>query len=243
MNTKPYNEESGKKQQVNQMFDRIAFRYDFLNRLLSVGLDQVWRKNTLNKLQNAPVGLLLDVATGTGDLAIAAYQKGYAKEVTGIDISQKMLDKAHEKSGKKQLKDHLNFLHGDAENLPFSDNTFDAITVAFGVRNFENLEKGIGEMWRVLKPGGQLLVLEFSKPGGFPFKQLFNLYFKYLLPLIGRWTAKDPKAYRYLYESVQTFPEGDAFLDFLLRTGFNQNQCVRLTFGVCSIYSGLKPSA
>ena len=240
MDTKPYNDQEGKKAQVTKMFDRIAFRYDGLNRFLSLGLDQLWRKRALQNLIGRKADLLLDVATGTGDVAIAAVQKYGVQKVTGLDIAKEMLSIGRQKIAKKQLSDQIEMIHGDAENLPFEDNTYDGITVAFGVRNFESLEKGLAEMWRVLKPGGIAIILEFSRPQIFPFKQVFNLYFKYILPRIGRLTSKDPRAYRYLYESVQTFPEGDDFLGQLSNTGFNQVQCTRLTFGVCSIYTGIK---
>jgi len=162
------------------------------------------------------------------------------EKIVGIDISTQMLDIGRRKIKKNGMDTIIELQEGDSENLPFADNTFDAVTVAFGVRNFEHLEKGLTEMNRVLKPGGKLVVLEFSRPTLFPFRQLFNGYFKYILPLIGRLTSKDPKAYRYLYESVQAFPDGQDFVDFLQKTGYTNNQCKPLTLGICSLYWGQK---
>lgn len=222
------------------MFDNIAHRYDFLNRFLSLGIDVYWRKRALKQLQDAPVKQLLDVATGTADVAIAAAKMLQPDKITGIDISKEMLAFGQKKLDKLELQEQIHLEIGDAENLPYADNTFDAITVAFGVRNFENLEQGLSEMLRVLKSGGKIVVLEFSKPSFFPFKQLFNLYFKYILPWIGQFTSQDPKAYRYLYESVQAFPEGPEFVSILSKTGYKTSRCIPLTLGICSIYTGKK---
>ncbi len=180
------------------------------------------------------------MATGTGDLAITAANRLNPEKIVGVDISVNMLDIGRKKISKKGMEGIISMQEGSAENLPFPDNTFDAITVAFGVRNFENLNKGLQEMNRVLKTGGTLVVLEFSQPRVFPFKQVFNGYFKYILPLIGRITSKDPKAYKYLYESVQAFPSGGEFVNFLKNNGYKSNKWIPLTLGICSIYLGKK---
>lgn len=238
---KPYDEESSsKKSQVSRMFNRIAPYYDFLNRLLSLGIDTIWRQRAIARLKDRRPRIILDVATGTADLAIESARQLNPERIVGVDIAGDMLEVGRRKLRKQGLDALIELQQGDSENLPFPDNTFDAVTVAFGVRNFENLEKGLAEMRRVLKNDGQLVVLEFSKPRLFPFRQLFNAYFKYILPQIGRFTSKDPKAYRYLYESVQAFPDGDDFLRILQKTGFKSNQCIPLTLGICSIYSGRK---
>lgn len=233
---KPYSEELGKKEQVRSMFDNIAGSYDFLNGFLSLGIDNYWRKNAINQLKDRTINKLLDVATGTGDFALQAYSILHPQQIVGVDISPKMLEIGNEKIKKKELENTIRLEIGDSESLHFEDNTFDAVTVAFGVRNYENLEKGLSEMRRVLKPEGRLVVLEFSKPKVFPFKQLFNVYFKYILPLIGRLKSRDNKAYSYLYESVQHFPEGNSFLELLSKIGFNKFQCKPLSLGICSIY-------
>ncbi len=237
---KPYQEEGSKKNQVTSMFDNIAPYYDFLNRFLSLGIDTIWRKKAINQLKAHDPKYILDIATGTADVALEMSKRLDAEKIIGLDISAEMLEVGRKKI-KKQQKDNIIELQlGDSENLPFQDNTFDAITVAFGVRNFENLEKGLKEMNRVLKEDGKLVVLEFSKPRIFPFKQLFNFYFAYILPFIGRMTSKDERAYRYLYESVQAFPDGSKFVEVLDKTGFKSNQCTPLSLGICSIYSGNK---
>ncbi len=240
MEVKPYNDQENKKEQVSRMFDNIAHRYDLLNRFLSLGIDKIWRKKALQQLSGHTIHRLLDVATGTADLAIAAAQTLKPKKITGIDISKEMLRFGQKKIKTKSLDKTIDLQHGDSENLPFEDNTFDAITVAFGVRNFENLEKGLAEMLRVLKKDGKVVILEFSKPTVFPLKQLFSVYFRYILPQIGQLGSKDPKAYQYLHDSVQQFPEGDEFLTILSKTGYQSSQCIRLSFGICSIYTGTK---
>ncbi len=237
---KPYTEQGNKKGQVSTMFNRIAPYYDFLNRFLSLGIDTIWRKKAIDLLQSEQPKLILDVAPGTADVALETVNRLQPDKVIGIDISTEMLEIGKKKIKKRGLDTVIELQEGDSENLPFADNTFDAITVAFGVRNFENLEKGLTEMRRVLKDNGKLVVLEFSKPSVFPIKQMFNLYFKYILPTIGRLTSKDPRAYSYLYESVQAFPDGDDFVNILSKTGYKSNQCKPLTLGICSIYSGQK---
>ncbi len=238
---KPYqNDQDNKKKQVSRMFDRIAPYYDFLNRLLSLGIDTIWRKKAIRLLKDKQPQYILDVATGTADVAIETVRQLKPKKIVGLDISPQMLDIGRKKIKKQQLDSIIELTDGDSENLPFEDNTFDAVTVAFGVRNFENLKKGLAEIHRVLKKDGQLMVLEFSKPRLFPFKQLFNGYFKYILPLIGRFTSKDPRAYQYLYESVQAFPDGNNFVEVLESIGFKSVKCKSLSLGICSIYLGDK---
>ncbi len=237
---KPYQEEGSKKKQVTKMFDNIAPYYDFLNRFLSLGIDTIWRKKAIKLLKNKDPKVILDVATGTADVALEMSRRLNPDKIIGLDISSEMLEVGQKKINKQQKDKIIELQLGDSENLPFEDNTFDAITVAFGVRNFENLENGLREMQRVLKKDGKLVVLEFSKPTIFPFKQLFNFYFAYILPAIGKITSKDPRAYKYLYESVQAFPDGNKFVSILEKTGFNSNQCTPLTLGICSIYSGQK---
>jgi demethylmenaquinone methyltransferase/2-methoxy-6-polyprenyl-1,4-benzoquinol methylase len=222
------------------MFNKIAPYYDFLNHFLSLGIDTIWRKRTINQLADSKPKYLLDVATGTADLAIEACKQLQPDKIIGVDISIEMLEVGRKKIRKKGLGKIIELQEGDSENLSFENNTFDAITVAFGVRNFENLEKGLEEMYRVLKQDGKLVVLEFSQPKVFPFKQLFNLYFKYLLPFIGKFTSKDPKAYKYLYDSVQAFPDGNNFVSILESSGFKSIQCISLSLGICSIYTAKK---
>lgn len=238
---KPYeSEKDGKKSQVSRMFNRIAPYYDFLNRLLSLGIDTLWRKRAIQQLKTTQPQLILDVATGTADVAIETAKKLEPQKIIGLDISPEMLQIGRQKIKKRGLDTIITLEEGDSEALPYPDQYFDAVSVAFGVRNFENLEKGLQEMRRVLKEDGQIVILEFSKPRIFPIKQLFNVYFKYLLPLIGRLTSKDPKAYSYLYESVQAFPDGQDFVNILSKTGFKSNQCTPLTLGICSLYSARK---
>lgn len=222
------------------MFDNIARRYDFLNRLLSLGIDKIWRKKAIEQLRAKNPKIILDVATGTADVALETARRLQPKKIIGVDISNEMLSYGRRKIAKQSLGHIIELREGDSENLPFQDNTFDAITVAFGVRNFENLEAGLSEMRRVLKDNGKLVVLEFSRPDIFPFKQIFHFYFRNILPLIGKWTSQDPRAYSYLYESVQAFPEGEAFLNILQKIGYKTYQCKKLTLGICSIYSAEK---
>lgn len=241
----PYkDQEATKKAQVAQMFDNISPKYDFLNHFLSLYIDVYWRKQaikTLKTLLPAPENaLILDVATGTGDFGLEAL-KLKPKKVIGVDISEGMLAYGREKIKKRGLEAQIELLSGDSENLPFEENSFDAVIVAFGVRNFENLEKGLANILRVLKPDGGLVVLEFSKPATFPVKQLYNFYFKYILPVIGRLVSKDKTAYQYLPESVQAFPDGANFTAILDKIGFQKTQCKKLTFGTCAIYQGKKP--
>jgi len=228
-----------KKNQVKSMFNSISKKYDFLNHLLSFGIDKIWRRKAISYLKPYMPGSILDIATGTGDLAITALNIKPAK-ITGIDISEGMLNIGKTKIKKKKLENIINLILGDSENLQFSDNEFDAAMVAFGVRNFENLQKGLAEIQRVLKPGTPLVVLEFSKPKKFPVKQVYNFYFKNILPSVGKFFSKDKIAYNYLPDSVSKFPEGNAFLEEMKNAGFKETKEERLTFGVASIYFGLK---
>lgn len=221
------------------MFDTISARYDFLNHLLSLGIDRSWRRKAIRMLRDGQPKYILDVATGTGDFAIQALSLNPDK-VVGIDISEGMLSKGRAKLAERKLGERIELLKGDSENIPFEGNKFDAVTVAFGVRNFENLERGLQEIHRVLRPGGQLVVLEFSKPRIFPFRQIFNFYFRFILPRIGSLVSKDRSAYRYLPESVRDFPDGERFTAILRKVGFNQTACKELTFGISSVYSARK---
>ena len=234
--------ESGlsKKQQVADMFDRIAFRYDFLNRFLSAGIDVRWRKKAIHQLKTLQPQYVLDVATGTGDVPILTEKMLHPAKITGIDISTGMLNLGRRKIEKLGLKNTIELLEGDSENLDFADNSFDAVTVAFGVRNFQNLEKGLAEMLRVLKPGGKLVILEFSRPKQFLFKAVYNLYMKTIAPAFGKLFAKNKDAYQYLNDSVQRFPEGQQFIDILKKTGYQSTYYKTLTLGICSIYCGSK---
>ncbi len=240
MTVLPYKDkESGKKQQVADMFNNISHKYDLLNHLLSLGIDIRWRKKAIKLLKEIQPKQILDIATGTGDFAIEALKLN-PDHVTGVDISEGMLNVGREKLKKRKLDDKISLALGDSENLPFEDNKFDAIIVAFGVRNFENLEKGLAEMFRVLRPGGKVVVLEFSKPKSFPFKQLFNFYFKNILPTLGKTISKDNAAYTYLPESVRSFPDGKDFTSILDKLGFKDTVCKPLTLGISSIYTGIK---
>jgi demethylmenaquinone methyltransferase/2-methoxy-6-polyprenyl-1,4-benzoquinol methylase len=231
--------EASKKEQVEEMFNDIAQRYDFLNRFLSMGIDRGWRKKAINSLRPINPKLILDVATGTGDLAIEALKLNPDK-VIGVDISELMLDVGREKLIKLKLEECIELRKGDSENLRFENNHFDAITVAFGVRNFENLQLGVDEMYRVLKPGGRIAILEFSKIKTFPFNHLYNFYFTNILPFFGRIISNSKNAYTYLPESVKHFPEGKDFTAYLDRSGFKQTNIQPLTFGICSLYTAVK---
>jgi len=236
----PYQDDPrAKKQQVAKMFDNISQRYDFLNHFLSLGIDVLWRKKAVRHLRDIHPKLILDVATGTGDFAIEALSLNPDK-VIGVDISEGMLDVGRKKLKERGLESRIELRSGDSEKLPFEDNFFDALIVAFGVRNFENLELGLREMLRVIKPGGKVVILEFSKPSKFPMKQLYNLYFTAILPRLGRWISRDNSAYRYLPESVKAFPDGNNFLEVLASLGYKNPQCDPLTFGISSLYWGSK---
>ena len=236
----PYKEQTNsKKEQVATMFNNISRRYDFLNHFLSLGIDKQWRKKAIGFIEPLKPKQILDVATGTGDFALQALTL-HPDKIIGVDISTGMLAIGRNKVEKLNLADKVELLEGDSENLPFVENKFDAVTVAFGVRNFENLEKGLSEIYRVMKPGAMVVVLEFSRPRVFPFQQLFNFYFKTVLPKIGQVISKDKAAYTYLPESVQAFPDGSDFVEILKKIGFKDTACKSLTFGISSIYTGRK---
>lgn len=237
----PYGQENSKKEQVSEMFDNIAPKYDFLNHLLSLGIDRGWRKKALKLLDEVAHNNLLDVATGTGDFALEAMKKLEPEQITGIDISQGMLDHGKQKIKKAKLEDRIKMIHADCEDLPFESNSFDAATVSFGVRNFENLSKGLKEVSRVLKPNGRFVILEFSRPKKW-FRPIFQFYFRFILPTIGRLFSKDQRAYSYLPESVKVFPQGKEFASIFEESGFTEVKWKRLTAGVCTIYWGQKSS-
>ncbi len=236
----PYKDQSkGKKEQVANMFNSISPQYDFLNHLLSGGIDIIWRKKAIKLLQNKGIKTMLDIATGTGDFAIEAL-KINPEKIVGVDISEGMLSVGIEKIKKMGLEKTIQLQKGDSEKLPFSDNSFDAVIVSFGVRNFENLQKGLSDMFRVTKPGGYCLILEFSNPRSFPMKQLYTFYSKYCLPFLGKMISKDPSAYTYLPESVKAFPDGPEFIQIFKSVGYSETNWIPMTCGICSIYIGQK---
>lgn len=237
----PYqNTQVTKKEQVADMFNNISKTYDFLNHFMSLGIDIIWRKIAINELKASKPKRILDVATGTGDFAFEALSILKPEKIVGVDISAGMLEVAKQKINKRKLSDKFEVRLGDSEKLPFNDNEFEAITVAYGVRNFENLETGLADMLRVLIPGGKVVVLEFSKPRVFPVKQLYNFYFHYITPGIGKLFSKDSRAYSYLPESVAAFPDGKDFVALMNKVGYKQTKNRPLAFGICSIYTGVK---
>ena len=237
---KPYGKaESSKKEEVAEMFDNISKRYDFLNHFLSLGIDRIWRKKAIRILKKSQPKIILDIATGTGDFAIAALKLKPTK-VIGLDLSAGMLEVGRQKMKKKKVDHIVEMIQGDSEKLPFDSNYFDAFTVGFGVRNFENLEAGLAEMLRVLKPGATGVILEFSKPKRFPVKQFFAFYSKYIIPKIGRSISKDKAAYSYLPESVAAFPEGQDFMDIMKKVGYTNIQAKPVSGGIATIYYGQK---
>ena len=239
-NVTPYKDsELGKKEQVAQMFDTISGKYDGLNRVISFGIDIKWRKKVLKMVADTKPDTILDIATGTGDLAILMSNTS-ATEIIGADISAGMLEVGRKKIAERKLDNKIEMVLGDSENLPFENNHFDAITVAFGVRNFENLEKGLSEILRVLKPGGIFVILETSVPTKFPFKQGYRFYSKYILPAIGKLFSKDKSAYAYLSESASVFPHGEALNNILRKIGFIEVKNMPQTMGVATIYSASK---
>ncbi|GAB2968158.1 bifunctional demethylmenaquinone methyltransferase/2-methoxy-6-polyprenyl-1,4-benzoquinol methylase UbiE [Hymenobacter coalescens] len=241
MTVVPYKDDpTGKKSQVAQMFNSIAGKYDFLNHFLSAGTDIYWRRKAVGELRALRPARILDIATGTGDFAFETLKLGEEVNVTGVDISEGMLDVGRRKVRERGLGHRVELQLGDSENLPFEDNSFDAVTASFGVRNFENLRQGLTEMHRVLRPGGKVVILEFSKPRAFPFKQAYNFYFRHILPVFGKLISKDRAAYTYLPESVQAFPDGPDFLTILKQVGFTSPQWQPLTFGISSIYTATK---
>lgn len=240
-NITPYHSKTAtKKEQVADMFNNISGTYDFLNHFMSLGIDIIWRKKAIGELKALKPEIMLDVATGTGDFAFEAIKILQPKQIIGVDISEGMLSVARKKIEERRLEQVFSVQKGDSEGLQFDDNHFDAITVAFGVRNYENLEKGLADMYRVLRPGGKIVILEFSKPRGFPVKQGYNFYFKYVTPMLGRLFSKDSRAYEYLPESVAAFPDGKDFNAIMGKVGFKQAKDRRLTFGISAIYTGIK---
>lgn len=240
MEVKPYNESGSKKEQVEQMFDNIADSYDFNNTILSLGIDKLWRKKLVKAIKSENPRFVLDVATGTADVAIQLVKNIPELKVIGIDISEGMLKKGISKIKNLGLSNNITLEQQDSESLSFDNDTFDAVSVAFGVRNFETLSTGLKEILRVLKPGGKLCVLEFSKPVMQPLAGIYRFYFKKILPTIGKITSQDNNAYTYLYESVQAFPEGNDFVKILESTGYQRSKCIKLSLGICSLYTAYK---
>lgn len=232
--------QEGKKEQVRKMFNSIAGKYDFLNHFLSLGTDHYWRRKLVNMLKQHHPNLVLDIATGTGDLAIAIAKRIPNSNIIGADISENMLEIGKQKVIKKKLDKQIKMELGDSEQLNFADCFFDSVTVAFGVRNYEDLDLGLKEMQRVTKDNGTVYILEFSKPTVFPVKQIYNFYFSYILPLLGKGVSKDQSAYTYLPESVKNFPDGQDFLNHLSKAGYKDVKQKKMTFGIVSIYSGIK---
>ncbi len=228
-----------KKEQVADMFNNIAGKYDFLNHFLSLGIDKGWRKKAIAEIAKVNPKTILDVATGTADLAIAA-SKLQPEKITGVDIADQMLEVGRKKIADNGLANIITLQNGDSESMPFADNSFDAVTCAYGVRNFEHLEAGLKEMNRVMRTGGKLAILEFSHPKQFPIKQLYKFYFKYILPALGKVVSKHSSAYTYLPESVMAFPEGGVFCETLQRCGFADATARPLTFGITTLYTATK---
>lgn len=237
---KPYSQEGNKKEQVADMFDNISKTYDLLNRFMTLGIDVIWRKKAIRSLKSIQPQYILDVATGTGDFALESIKTLNPKKIIGVDISQGMLDIAKEKIAKKGLQNQFEVAIGDSENLQFEDNAFDAVTVAFGVRNFENLEQGLAQIYRVIRPGGKAVILELSNPTAFPIKQLFHFYFHKFTPAMGKLISKDNRAYKYLPESVAQFPDGKRFAEITSKVGFKETKVRPQTFGFCTIYEAIK---
>jgi demethylmenaquinone methyltransferase/2-methoxy-6-polyprenyl-1,4-benzoquinol methylase len=236
---KPYNTDKSKKEEVAQMFDNISKRYDFLNHFMSLGIDKLWRKKAIKLLKPIQPKRVIDLATGTGDFAIEALALKPEK-IVGVDISNGMLEMGRVKMKKRRVEHIISMENGDSEDLPFEDGSFDALTVGFGVRNYQNLEKGLAEMLRVLSPGGMAVILEFSKPKKFPIKQAFGFYSKYIIPFLGKSISKDSSAYTYLPESVEAFPEGKAFEEILTKVGYKEVKSKLVSGGIATIYYGKK---
>ncbi len=233
----PVGEAQGKKKEVEEMFDAIAPRYDVLNRILSAGIDRGWRKKAVDWLGEDRPKRILDIATGTADLALESARL-QPERIVGVDIAEEMLKLGREKIAQRQLSDLVTLQRGDAERLPFSDSQFDGALVAFGVRNFESLDKGLKDIFRVLKNDGSLVILEFSQPGYFPVKQAYGLYMKYILPTVGRWFSRNDGAYKYLPDSIAVFPHGRAFMDVMEQCGYSDVEQKKLSFGIASLYKG-----
>jgi len=229
----------GKKAQVAEMFNGIAEKYDFLNHFLSLGIDKGWRKKAIKEVAEIRPKQILDVATGTGDLAIAA-SKLLPQKIIGVDIAEQMLEIGRNKINSQNLSDTISLQYGDSEALPFSSDTFDVVMCAYGVRNFENLEIGLTDMYRVARKGGKVVILEFSQPVNFPIKQLYKFYFRHILPSLGKLVSKHSRAYTYLPESVMAFPQGSAFCSLLEKCGFKDAKAQPLTFGITTLYTAIK---
>lgn len=238
-NVLPYNSKEKKKSQIEGMFDSIAHRYDMLNHLLSAGVDILWRKRAIREIGIIHPQYILDMATGTGDFAMEAMSL-HPQKVTGVDLSQNMLNIAINKVKKSELQSTIEFIKGDSEQLTFADNSFDAITVGFGVRNFQNMERGLSELYRVCRPEGMIAILEPAFPPNPLVRALFTLHFRYITPFLGKILSKDGAAYQYLPNSVEAFPQGDAFCKLLERQGFRDTKYIPLTFGMCMLYLGKK---
>ena len=228
------------KEAVKIMFNEIAGSYDFLNHFLSFGIDKLWRKRLVREILKSKPSHVLDLATGTADLSIALHRRGKIR-ITGADISEKMMEIGRKKIAKEGMAGSIELVYGDAENLKFADESFDAAMIAFGVRNFEDLAKGISEMKRVLVKGGRVMILEFSHPQSFPVKQFYGFYSRYIIPLMGKMISSHPSAYRYLPETVANFPSGKAFLNVMMKTGFEDRRQISLSGGIASIYTGMRP--
>lgn len=236
----PYNNEEHKATQVKRMFDSIAGTYDQLNHTLSFGIDRIWRKKGIAYLRPFAPKSILDIATGTGDLAISMQRKLNTDRIIGADISEGMMDVGRQKVAEAGLSEHISFEYQDCTALTYAEDSFDAVTAAFGVRNFEDIEQGIREMYRVLRPDGHVMILELSTPEHFPMKQLYSIYSKWVIPTIGRLFSKEQSAYSYLPASIKVVPQGKVMTDLLSRVGFSEVQARTLTFGICSLYTGTK---
>ena len=237
---KPYSQDEPKGAQVERMFDSIAPSYDLLNHLLSLGIDRRWRCRTIDTLAAYPHREVLDVATGTGDFALLTCRRLKPERLVACDISEGMMQVGRQKVKKKGLQQHIQFEREDCTALSYPDNTFDAITTAFGIRNFASLDKGLEEMCRVLRPGGQLCILELTQPMSFPMRQLFHIYSHTVLPLYGRLISKDTEAYSYLTKTIEAFPQGERMMDILRQAGFRETAFQRLTLGICTLYFATK---
>lgn len=237
---KPYGKDGKKSEQVEQMFDNIAPAYDQLNHTLSLGIDKSWRRKAIDWLKPYRPQRILDVATGTGDFAILACRELQPEHLVGTDISEGMMNVGREKVKKAGLSGKISFVREDCTSLSFADHSFDAITVAFGIRNFDDLDKGLSEMCRVLKPGGHLVILELTTPERFPMKQLFAVYSRLVIPTLGKLFSKDNSAYKYLPQTIKAFPQGEVMRGVISRAGFGEVRFRRLTFGICTLYTATK---
>lgn len=233
---KPYDGQGKKSELVEQMFDNIAFSYDKLNHRLSWDFDKRWRRKAVEQLKALQPKRMLDIATGTGDFAILAAEMLHPEQIIGADISEGMMEIGRQKVAEKNLSEVISFMKEDCLNLSFKDNSFDAVTAAFGIRNFQDLDKGLSEMCRVLRPGGMLSIVELTTPVHFPMKQLFNVYSNTVLPIYGTLISKDSSAYDYLNKSIAAFPQGERMMDILKKAGFDKVSFKRLTFGICTMY-------